>query len=215
MREKWTLFWFWTGDFKAVERYLNQQAAKGWELEKARIVARWKKTDRRDLSYCVDLANPKDKNRPYLRESYLQFCAECGWDLVCLVNEMFIFRSEAGKKAVPIQTDPELELEHYKACFFKRTIWNLVLSFCAMAISGINLIRFGWTGALRWMVGILLALGIVVMVWRVAGLIRAIVGIKKREIAVSPPWVMWTNCAMIFALAGVVALGLAIIVMLF
>ena len=59
MKVKWTPFWFMPGDFKAVERYLNRQAAKGWQLEKLGLFARWRRTERNDLRCCVDLAGPE------------------------------------------------------------------------------------------------------------------------------------------------------------
>ena len=215
MKRKWTLFWFWTGDFKAVERYLNEQAAKGWELEEAGVFAQWKRTERTDLTYCVDLANPKDEKKEHRREAYLHLCAEGGWELVDLVNQMYIFKSMPGREAIPIQTDPEMEWKNYKPYFLKRTLLIVFLTLISVTVSGLNLIRLRWAMAeLQWMVGILLALGFLVMAWRVADLIRTMISSRTGEIAVSPRWVMWINCAMLVVAVAVVALGVAIIVML-
>ena len=87
MKRKWTLFTFSRGDFKTLERYLNEQAERGWELEKTGILARWKRTERTDLTYCVDLAKPRqDRNE---RKEYADFCREGGWELAAFTGNMY------------------------------------------------------------------------------------------------------------------------------
>ncbi len=214
MKRKWTLFWFWTGDFKAVERYLNEQAVKGWELEKAGLFAQWRKTERRDLNYCVDLANPKDDQND--RKAYADFCAEGGWTQVGFINQMYIFKSLSGREAIPIQTDPEMEWKNYKSYFLKRLMLNLLLAVIGILLNGVNLIG-NWDRAVEllyaeWGLKVLLAVCLLLVLWRAADFIRAMVSNRDGRITASPRWVMWTNCAMVVVVAGVVVLALAVII---
>lgn len=55
---KHVLFAFSPYTYKAVEKYLNDQAVKGWELERIgrfEQLARFRRTHREDLRYCTDL----------------------------------------------------------------------------------------------------------------------------------------------------------------
>ena len=70
---KYTLGGFSAGDYRAVERYLNEQAAAGWELVRAgAVLAKWRRTDRKDLCWCVDLASTRQSREERL--DYLAFC---------------------------------------------------------------------------------------------------------------------------------------------
>ena len=122
MEKKWTLFTFSRGDFKTLERYLNEQAEQGWELEKTGILARWKHTERTDLTYCSDLAKPRQSREERL--DYTELCAEGGWKLAAFAGGMYIFKSQPGAELIPIHTDPELEKKQYNRYY----IWNSILS---------------------------------------------------------------------------------------
>ena len=111
MNRKWTLFTFSRGDFKTLERYLNEQAERGWELESVGIFATWKRTERRDLCWCVDLAKPRESREERL--AYADLCGEAGWELAALTGQMYLFKSRPGVTPIPIQTDPELERNNY------------------------------------------------------------------------------------------------------
>lgn len=195
MKHKWTPFCFWTGDFKAVERYLNEQAARGWELEKTRIIGRWKRTDRQDLTYCVDLANPRDDEND--RKAYADFCAEGGWTQVGFVNRMHIFKSLPGRDAIPIQTDSELEIKNYKMYYIRQLVLTLLLTLVSGALNGVRLSLLAERAEegqiILWPVTGLVLLLLLLFVWRLVDLIRAAVGARQGAIPVSPRWVMWTN----------------------
>lgn len=193
MKHKWTLFCFWTGDFKAVERYLNEQAAKGWELEKVKKVARWNRTDRTDLIYCVDLANPKDDEND--RKRYTDFCGEGGWAYVGFTSQMYIFKSLPGRNAIPIQTDSELEIKNYKMYYIRQLVLTLLLTLISGALNGVSL-RLLTERAMIWPVTGLVLLLLLLFVWRLIDLVRAAAGARHGAIPVSPRWVMWTNYIM-------------------
>lgn len=210
MKRKWTWFMFWPGDFKAVERYLNRQAAKGWELEKPGTFARWKRTERNDLRWCVDLAGPKDKKNPGKQESYRQICAEGGWELAGLFNQMYFFRSMPGRNVVPLQTDPELELELYRTNHLKCTGRNLIFNVLTAVLIFFNVSVRKWPT--EWLNRLLqgLAAAILLMtVWRVADLLRAWIGVRKTGGISSPTWIMWVNW-IVQLLAGVMLILCAV-----
>jgi len=213
MKRKRTLFCFSRGDFKAVEGYLNEQARKGWELEKVGLLARWKRTDRRDLTWCVDLAKPNQDRE--LRQDYTEFCAEGGWELMDFYGRMYIFKSMPGRQAVPVQTDPELEKKNYNRYYIRNTILSVVVLALYVAFwlalgaalggSGRRGTGPSWLGSWT-QAALVLALpgwGLWAL-WKVADFIRAMVQSRKGAIGDSPRWVMWTNCV-VSVLAGAAA----------
>lgn len=214
MNRKWTLFTFSRGDFKTVEHYLNRQAEQGWELEKTGILARWKRTDRRDLAYCVDLAKPKQRREE--RQEYAELCGESGWELTALTGGMYIFKSRAGAELIPIHTDPELERKQYNRYY----IWNTILCVLVLALYFAFMVGIGaalgggfegYVGSLRyhslrsWTFLVLpsaMLLWGIWAVWRLADFVRAILAGREGRIGNSPRWVMWINGILAFV-AGV------------
>lgn len=222
--KKYTLFHFATGDFKAVERYLNHQADKGWELERTGLLfARWKKTERTDLRWCVDLANPKENRDREARKEYIDFCAEGGWELLTLYNGMFLFKSLPGRNPPPVQTDPELERKNYNKYYVRTTILSAIYVVAMIAFYALLFFLAGRAGGdleytvettkLEWhrhwlAVGTMAAVPLwgLWALWRLADFIRAMASNRGGVIGVPPRWVMWANCG-----ASVLALFAALL----
>lgn len=214
MKHKWTLFTFSRGDFKTLERYLNEQAERGWELEKTGVLARWKRTERRDLTFCVDLAKPKQDREERL--DYVEFCAEGGWELAAFTGGMYMFKSLPGAELIPIHTDPELEKKQYNWYYIFNTILSVFLLalylgfwiFMSAALGRYTqetVVELGYELMTRWiMVGLIPALPIwaVWALWKITDFLRAAVQSRTGGIGQSPRWVMWVNCVLSF-LAGV------------
>lgn len=214
MKYKWTLFTFSRGDFKAVERYLNEQAEKGWELDRAGIFARWKRTERTDLIYCVDLAKPRQEHEERLE--YVEFCRGGGWELASLIGGMYIFKSSPGVQLVPIHTDPELEKRNYNRYYIRNTILSvlflaLYIGFWVFMSAALGRYREAAVMELRYelmvrwvMVGLIPALPVWALwaLWKIADFVRTGVRSGSGEIGRSPRWVMWVNGIMSF-MAGV------------
>lgn len=217
MKRKLTLFTFSRGDFKSLEHYLNEQAEKGWELEKTGILARWKRTERTDLTYSVDLAKPKQDREDRL--DYMELCREAGWELTALTGQMYIFKSQPGAELVPIHTDPELERKQYNKYYIRNTILGVVFLMLyfgfwlalgsAMGsnwVAALSELKDGWL--ISWVaVGILCAMPFwgVWSVWKLIDFIRATVKGRTGTIGESPRWVMWLNNILAFA-AGIGAI---------
>ena len=219
MNRKWTLFTFSRGDFKTLERYLNEQAERGWELESVGIFAKWKRTERRDLCWCVDLAKPKESREERL--AYADLCGEAGWELAALTGQMYLFKSRPGVTPIPIQTDPELERNNYNRYYIRSSILGVViLAAYFLFLMGLGALLAGRFGGdfgsklsgmryLRWddwtAEGILWSapFWLIWAVWKLADFVRAAAkGRKRGEIGNSPRWVMWTNGVVAF-IAGV------------
>ena len=83
---KHVLFAFSPYTYKAVEAYLNRQAARGWALERIgpfEQLARFRRTDRTDLRCCTDLLPYRRGKKGRAKvEEYLALCREGGWELV-------------------------------------------------------------------------------------------------------------------------------------
>lgn len=214
MEKKWTLFTFSRGDFKTLERYLNEQVEQGWELEKTGILARWKRTERTDLTYCIDLAKPRQSREERL--DYTELCAEGGWKLAAFTGGMYIFKSQPGAELIPIHTDPELEKKQYNRYY----IWNSILSVLILILyigffAGIGAALgsdFEWyirslnyRSLDNWTFMFLpfsISLWGIWAVWKLADFVRVILRGWTGSVGRSPRWVMWLNNIMAFA-AGV------------
>ncbi len=73
----WKLFCYLIIDHRAAQAWLNRMAEDGWELVHIYfgLFARFRRTERTDLSYFLDWADPK-----YLETSdCLQLCSDAGW----------------------------------------------------------------------------------------------------------------------------------------
>lgn len=109
MRRKYGLLWFAPMDCKVIQDWLDREAARGWELERAGLLlARFRRTERTDLRCCVDLTGRMD-------EDYLLFCDGAGWERVPGLNHLNIFKNKPGADPAPIHTEPVLELEAFRA----------------------------------------------------------------------------------------------------
>ena len=136
------LFSFLVIDHKAAQGLLNDMAAQGWELVDVPfgLVARFRRTDRRDLSYFLDWNDPK-----YLEENdYLQLCADAGWEPVYTLDYRNIYVSRPGTRPDPIQTDPALEYQRFRKKALRRMVFGFAL--CA-ALLVLDLMLWGFGGA--------------------------------------------------------------------
>lgn len=96
-------------DYKTAQRWLDDMAGKGWELERCnRIFATFRKVENRTVRHFADLC-PRWEDR----EDYLRLCADAGWEQVSKVNGMDLFRAQPGREVTPIQSDKGLEGKRY------------------------------------------------------------------------------------------------------
>lgn len=223
---KFTLGGFSAGDFKAVENELNHQAAAGWELVHAGpVLARWRRTNRTDLRWCVDLAPPREDRE--IRRDYLDLCAEGGWELADLTGGMYLFRSRPGADVFPIQTDPVLERKHYNRYYIWNCILSVVIVFGWIAVYALlfwavngswaelaEALRNGWHRSWT-LVGLSAAAPVwgLCALWRLTDFFAGLWRGRGGSIPTSPRWVMWVNqwsCVLYLLACVPVAAGAAL-----
>lgn len=233
-RTKRALFTFPPYAYKAVERYLNRQAAKGWALEKigAFGLARFRRTDREDLRYCADLL-------PYRRgkkgragvEEYLALCREGGWTLVDRQGALGVFASRPGADPAPIQTDPEAERAHYRQVRRNSLFWAAVPLVLALAWWLFALAVAQLSGGTAWREGLLLRICLswprnwVLVAWaavlpllllpalaRLGGLAWSWVRARRDgDIPTPAPWAMWAGAAVNLTALALLCIALAVV----
>lgn len=107
--KKYTLCLLEAVDYKTAQRWLDDMARKGWELERCnRIFAAFRRVEDRPVRHFADLAAGWED-----REDYLQLCADAGWERVSKVNGMDLFRALPGREVTPIQSDKGMEGRRY------------------------------------------------------------------------------------------------------
>lgn len=127
---KWGFFPFDAMDYKAAQAYLDKKAADGWILDKlyCKRFARFVPAEGRTHYVDQDLTGVMDDEPD---TDYLRLCEDAGWELVVNIRSMLVFRSQPGKRPVPLQTDKELEAEQ----FWKRHVRkNCLIELIALLI---------------------------------------------------------------------------------
>lgn len=122
---KWGFFPFEAMDYKAAQAYLDKKAQQGWVLDKlyCKRFARFVPAEGR--YHYVDLDFPRIKGEEP-DSDYIQLCDDAGWDLVADVRNMLVFRSQSGKRPLPLQTDAEMEAEQFWKKHVRRN-WLITL----------------------------------------------------------------------------------------
>ena len=225
-------FCFSSHMYKAVEGYLNAQAAKGWVLEKVTFfdLARFRRAgEEAPRRYCVDLL-PYHRRRAAKEqdEDYLNLCEEAGWTLMARQGSMGVFVSRPGADPAPIQTDREAERYRYRRVCRNGAFWvglqlllDLLLVIAVVAlvqlVARADVARAVYQYLLTWLRSWLLgALGMTVPLLALLGLWRlgelAWSWVRTRQDGAIPTparWALWANAAvnLLFLLAVLVLLA--------
>ncbi|WP_373166026.1 DUF2812 domain-containing protein [Agathobaculum sp. Marseille-P7918] len=109
-------------DRTGVERHLEKMAAKGWMLDRVTGLG-WvyRRIEPKKLHFSVTYypkASDFDPGPTEGQQVYHAFSAHAGWQYVCSWAQMQIFCTDQPD-AVPIETDPEIELENIHAAMVK------------------------------------------------------------------------------------------------
>lgn len=128
--KKYTLCLLEAVDYKTAQRWLDDMAGQGWELEHCnRIFASFRKVEERKVRHFADLSVGWED-----QEDYLQLCADAGWERVSKVNGMDLFRALPGREVTPLQSDKGLEGQRY---FRKKLVVEFlvyILAFLMLAV---------------------------------------------------------------------------------
>lgn len=106
----------------SIAAHLEKMAQKGWLLEEIRNTT-WiyRRIEPKKLHFAVSYypkASEYDPEPAPEQQDFWDFCAHTGWVLACTSAQMQIFYNEQ-ENPVPIDTDPELEVETIHA-----TVWK-------------------------------------------------------------------------------------------
>lgn len=112
-KRRWMSFTFY--DRSGIERDLEEQAAKGWMLEKC-SAAGWiyRKIEPAKIHFAVvyfPAASAFDPGPSDQEKRFREFCEHTGWELIASNIQMQIFCNR-NENPIPIETDPAIELEH-------------------------------------------------------------------------------------------------------
>lgn len=113
-KTKWRMETLSMYDHTGIAAHLEKMAAKGWMLERiANYGWIYRRTEPKKLRFAVSYyakASEYDPEYPEAQQTFHDFCAHTGWQLVCTSFQMQVFCNE-NENPVPIETDPVLEVE--------------------------------------------------------------------------------------------------------
>ena len=119
-------------DRTAITAHLSDMAAQGWMLEKLGAWGwRYRRTEPKKLRFAVTFfpaASQFDAVPSEMLETYRDYCAAAGWVLAAETAQVQIFYNE-DENAVPIETDPAVELANIRRCVkrgFIGSYWALL-----------------------------------------------------------------------------------------
>lgn len=148
-----TVFWgFFSLDYRAMEKYLENMAEKGWMLEKAgRITAKFREIEPKNLRFCVDVfkeGEPWAPDNYEEAEEYRRICKEAGWNYVTSHDYLQFFYAAGDKTLTPIQPNEELEQQILKTSLWWGELGRVILLLLLMLGGLYNLSTSGYRSIL-------------------------------------------------------------------
>lgn len=127
-------FYFEYNELDSVSEFLEDMAAKGWELtSKTGIIFGFRKTEPRKVRISTELVYYNEDDMMY--SQYVELCEAAGWKLIFDDGKLHFFETE-DMDAEPIHSDPEIKLSLiHKKCRTSRII---------LPIAGIIFILLLW-----------------------------------------------------------------------
>lgn len=126
-------------DHTGIAAHLEKMAAKGWMLERiANYGWIYRRIEPKKLHFAVSYypkASDYDPEYPESQQTFHDFCAHTGWELVCTSAQMQVFCNQR-ENPVPIETDPELEVETIHAAMMKNFFWGHVFLLVLSIVMG-------------------------------------------------------------------------------
>ena len=112
-KKKRRLVWYLPWDGAYVERHLEKMARKGWQLENAgNPFWTYRKAEPANLHYAMTYfpdASVFDSQLTGEQETYADYCAAAGWEMVSTYGPLQIFVNDRPDP-VPIETDEKEKL---------------------------------------------------------------------------------------------------------
>lgn len=131
-KSKWVVFKFLPYEYKALEKYLESMALRGWKLVSIYgYYIKFKKIEPQTIKYSVDVMDSVSffdgRNSKNILE-YREYCKEAGWEFICEREKIQVYCSAGKVERVPIHTE---EGENFKTIFkasLKYMILNLLVA---------------------------------------------------------------------------------------
>ena len=139
-KRKHVFFYFQPMDYKAMEEYFEQMAARGWMLERMKAMyltfrackpARLKFTV--DIFPEISLFEGQDKQEA---KEYREFCERAGWNFVTSFTKFQVFCAPEEEELVPIQTDEEVERKLVQKSFRGAELYLVALALLYILMKG-------------------------------------------------------------------------------
>lgn len=117
-------------DHTGISSHLEKMAAKGWMIEKI-INTGWvyRRMEPKQVHFAVSYypkASEFDPEPSEEQKMFHEFCAHTGWQLACTSAQLQIFYNER-ENPIPIETEPELEVQSIHASAKKSFIPSYIL----------------------------------------------------------------------------------------
>lgn len=117
-------------DHTGISSHLEKMAAKGWMLEKI-VNTGWiyRRIEPKQVHFAVSYypkASEFDPEPSEEQKMFHEFCAHTGWQLACTSAQLQIFYNER-ENPIPIETEPELEIQAIHASAKKSFIPSYIL----------------------------------------------------------------------------------------
>ena len=134
-QKKWEINLYSYYDHAGIVRHLEDMARQGWQLEKAGSVFwTYRRCKPAELHYAVvyfSKASQFDPEPPAEQREFWELCKATGWELVTNRYQMQIFRNPAPD-AIPIETDPVVQVENVRAAMKGSARANWCLLICSL-----------------------------------------------------------------------------------
>lgn len=132
-------------DRTGMQEFLEQKATEGWKLVRKVFAAEWEfeRTEPQKLHYAITYMPQFSYEDEFLasdnKKEYLEMCSVSGWQFVCAYKNMVIFLNEEADP-LPIDTDPEVELDLIHKAVLKRSLFKWILLLAAYAVTIVELL---------------------------------------------------------------------------
>ena len=126
-------------DHTGISRHLEKMAAKGWMIEKI-VNTGWiyRRMEPKKVHFAVSYypkASEFDPEPLEEQKIFHDFCAHTGWKLACTSAQLQIFYNEK-ENSIPIETEPELEVQSIHASAKKSFIPSYILLLVLAILEG-------------------------------------------------------------------------------
>ena len=132
-------------DRAGLEKHLEDMAAKGWMLDKmGQYLWYYRRTESRKIKFAVSFfpsASVFDPAPSEKQETYREFCEHAGWNFIGCSGQLEVYWHE-DENAVPLLTDPMMEIKTIHKTAKKTVILSNVLLFAIVIMNVCRTIQF-------------------------------------------------------------------------